>query len=148
MFLFAIVLVVLTTAYFLLGIASLRALCDPLRNPDSSNFVAFVDDLIKFNDVNVTSVLTDCRANQSVYKVLNLKTQFDLNKVRNFWEEYHIDDAIGELENLISYDFSNIELLSEKAEESLTELIKVKISDIPLDKFVEEVNNPNSFNKL
>lgn len=142
-FLFAAIFAVIAIVYFAIGTLSQRAVCDTLRNPDESNIIDTVEklfDMKQFNiTANITSILDTCHKNESIYKVFQLGNTFDLSKLKNFAEEYNIDEILEKLHNDTNFDHQNIIFLSDEGKEQLKNLINSGISDINYDKFIDEV---------
>lgn len=146
MFLFSIILVVLTLAYFLLGVLGQRVACDPLRDPADSELVDLVNKLVNFKealgvDVNVTSVIVECNKGESIYNVLRLEDKFDLKQIEDIWTRYKIDEQLEELKDQLTnaHGLNTIELLSQASKEALEKLRQAKFSEIPFEKYVDEM---------
>lgn len=84
--------VLVLAAYFAVGVAAQRFICDPLTEPRENRMFAdmerFVDlEKALFNErrdpaFNMTSVLLHCHRNLTIYQTLHLRRLFDLDELR------------------------------------------------------------------
>lgn len=145
MFFFGAILVLATLVYFVIGVPMYRIPCDSLKNPESSQVIKVVDKIMKKYlkesnlNVSISSILSDCHDDKSIYKVFKLQGVFDVQKIEHYIEEFNIDDKLEELKNNINYDFSKLDLLSNTANDNLEKLIQADISNVDFDKFYDEL---------
>lgn len=143
MFFFAILLTLAAFVYFVVGVPLYRVACDSLRNPNESQVVEIMDKFLnkplKEAKINVTisQVLSNCHEEKSIYQVLQLDSVFDLKNVSSNLD--NINGSLVQLQDNINYDFNNIELLTENAQNRLNDLIAYGISQVSLDKFSDEL---------
>lgn len=145
MFLFAIALAAITIVYFVVGVSSQRLVCDPLRYPNDSQLVDVADRMVNLKellnvDVSISAALQSCHRNQSIYNVLNLERQFNLEDVDTYLDKFDINKTLTDLMSKINADTTHIEIISETAKEQLHSLVESGISEIKYDKFIEEVS--------
>lgn len=145
MFLFAIALSAITVVYFVVGVSSQRLICDPLRYPNESQLINLADQLVNFKellnvDVNISTALKSCHQNQSIYNVLNLERQFNLEDVDTYLDKFDINKTLSDLMSKINTDTTHIEIISDTAKAQLKSLVQSGISEIKYDKFIEEVS--------
>ncbi|CAH1181994.1 unnamed protein product [Phyllotreta striolata] len=105
-FLFSFVIGVVTLGTLLLGLASDRSVCYPLRHPDNSVVIDTIDDyLLKTlrlhnrNDgveIQLSSALKMCYKNESLYNVLNLEKRFNID---NLSKQFNVDSILDTIEN-------------------------------------------------
>lgn len=143
MFLSGIFLAVITIVFFFVGMASQRLVCDPIRNYNESRLIALLDDTFSFQDavgvdVTVKQVLSDCHRNRSAYHVFRLQNKIELDKVRDYLDEFDIQSALDELQENIEMPI-NVEILTPEAKDKLTELADSHISNINFDRFTAVV---------
>ncbi|XP_041978039.1 prominin-like protein isoform X2 [Aricia agestis] len=79
-------------AYFAVGVASQRLVCDPLAEPRGNRVWADVERFVQLEramygesvepDFNLTSVLVECHANRTLYRALHLRRRFDLDELQ------------------------------------------------------------------
>lgn len=143
-FFFTFFIAIVTTVYFIIGVCSQRVVCDTIREPASSPIMELVENTIDINtatglDVNVTSILTKCHQNQSVYEVFHLEKVFNVSELTDYMSKYEIEDALKDLSNSVTAD-TNITILDETAISNLQSLTEAGISDIRFDKFIDIVS--------
>ncbi|XP_066159233.1 prominin-like protein isoform X2 [Euwallacea fornicatus] len=98
MFLLGFIISIITLAALLSGVISEKAICAPLRNPNSNNYTVIrLLDNYNFNldvDIKPSTLMSQCHQNMSIYQTFNLSTKFDLDKIES---EYNISDALNSL---------------------------------------------------
>lgn len=145
MFFSAFFLAVITIGYFTIGIVSQRLVCDTLRDPANNQVMELIDELVNIKqiagvDVNVTTVLTNCHKNQSIYNVFNLSSIFNVNELNDYISKYNINGSLDGLIDQIDAQMNNIEILNTDAELELEKLAQTGLSDINFDRFQEIVS--------
>ncbi|CAH0563886.1 unnamed protein product [Brassicogethes aeneus] len=137
-FVFAVVIVVLS----LVGIASQKGVCEPLRRPGDSKILSYIKDNYDFKqfglDANIQQIYERCTKNQSVYKVFNLESRF---KMRNIIEQLDINKTLDGLnfDKSVPDDFF---ILDRKSRDVLQKLAE-STANFNFDKFEEELENNN-----
>ncbi|KAK5641503.1 hypothetical protein RI129_010050 [Pyrocoelia pectoralis] len=142
MFLFAIILVVVTIVHFFLGILAQRLICDSFRHPNTSQVVKLVDEVMNLKgslglDVDINWVLNSCNKNLSIYNVFKLQNLFDINEVITYLDKFEINQTLADLTEQINANTS-VDILNDKAEAHLKKLVSSGIADIKYDKFIDE----------
>ncbi|XP_050510052.1 prominin-like protein isoform X1 [Diabrotica virgifera virgifera] len=167
MFLFSLVIGVVTLATLALGMASDRGICYPLRHPERSTVLNVVDDYIvksiKLNkvdiDVKLSTVLNLCYRNDSIYKVFNLAKKFNVDDIRKQFDVESVLDGIKHqldrivdphftilnntnlniLRNLSSFDPGiNFDHFQDELKENFTNMSLKKLSEV-LQKLVDQM---------
>ncbi|KAF5290870.1 hypothetical protein FQR65_LT11509 [Abscondita terminalis] len=144
MFMFAIIVVVVTAVHLLLGILSQKVVCNSLRNQDHE-VIKLLDDFIDLKeslglDVNISWVLSSCNSNSSVYNVFQLQSLFNLNDVANYIDKFNINKTLENLTSQINAS-TQITILNKTAEDNLNKLSNSGIDNINFDIFAEELNS-------
>ena len=80
-----------------------------------------------------------CHHNETLYNLLNLKTVYDVDDLKNWRTEYQVDTTISSLKNKIRLDddLEGIEILSSQAEAELVQLAESQISDLNLGQYTK-----------
>lgn len=146
MFLSAFFFALVCTVFFIIGVTSQRVICDTIRNPEDNNIMKLLEDAADLKsltglDVNITSVLTNCHLNESVYKVFQLQSVFNVSELNDYMSKYDIEKALDGLSEQISAN-TDVTILDAEAVEQLKSLASSGISDINFDKFIEIVSSP------
>lgn len=143
MFLFSIVLMLVTLAYFLTGVVLQRLICDTLRDPEANRKVF---DLLDKNlnssgmlQTDIVSIITSCHRKKSVYHVLRLENKFNVNEIPGYLEKYGIKEKIDEFKNKINFD-GKVEILTVDTKGKVEELKHSSIVDLPIHRFIEIVS--------
>ncbi|KAK7084611.1 hypothetical protein SK128_007792, partial [Halocaridina rubra] len=138
-FLFSAVIMVATTALFVIGSVSEILICDPLSDPTHSEVFFVVEEQLKFLKLNdmypagqaprVTEIISKCHGNQSLYSVLSLNhIDSNLAELQDYKKRLSLDEKIEELKLQISVD-TDVEILSRDAKEQLWELANSSVAD-------------------
>lgn len=140
MFIFGIVLAAVALVMFVAGVSSDRIVCYPLRNPDDSKVVTLLDDYLRQSsgsvDFSVRNSLASCYGNESIYNVLNLKSQFDVDAISDKFDiSSFLEEMYTHLNGIIDNDF---EILSDENVRTL-ESLKDFDPSINFDQFQDEV---------
>lgn len=143
MFLFSLVVGIVTLAMLLTGVAVDRSVCYPIRHPDNSTLVDLLDEYVARNlkdtdlQIDVKSTLILCNRNESLYNVLNLKTKFNVDTLH---ENFDVSKYLDEMRSMLqSLSLKNFTILSLPNEEILRKLKDFEPS-IDFDKFQDEVS--------
>ena len=142
-FLFSLVLLLFTTALFLVGSTVDKVGCDALKNPNGSEIFHLIDEhfvqpMIEENhpessedDISLATVLSNCHKNMTLYTMLEVQNLYDVEELRNWRREYGIGNYIENLKQKIRLDdLRAIQILSPEAEKELAELAQSEISDL------------------
>lgn len=140
MFIFGMILAVVTLAMFATGISSDRVVCYPFRNPDDSKIINLVDEYLtqtsSLKDFSVKSSLINCYQNESIYNVFNLKSYFDVDSIGDRFDiSSFLEQMYTHLNGILDEDFI---ILSKENMETL-ENLKDFDPSINFDQFQEEL---------
>ncbi|KAJ8928359.1 hypothetical protein NQ314_019090 [Rhamnusium bicolor] len=135
MFILGLLLALITIVAFSLGMASDRVVCYPLRNPENSTIINVIDEYLDA-DVTLKQALADCYQNKSIYIVLKLEKQFDIDTIH---EKFNISSLLDRmnslLEGIIGKDFTILSPDNEK----MLETLKTFDPSINFDQFQDEL---------
>lgn len=148
-FLFSSVLLVLTTAHFLVGAMLDKVICSPLHHPQHQDLWAHLDQQFLqpklgpvLAGVSAASLVQQCHANSTLYTMLHLHTTHNISKLTDWRLSYGIGEYIENLKNKIQLEqLSQITLLSPETSKDLHELAESNISDMNFSKFTSLLEN-------
>lgn len=142
-FLFSLVLLVMTTAQFLIGSTADKIACEALKRPNESDVFKvvdrrFVQPLLReqypreWASLSLREIISSCHRNKTMYDLLNLEQVYKVEELRNWRTEYGVNKIIASLKNGIGLDdeLRDIEILSPQAKRDLVELADSQISDL------------------
>ena len=83
--------------------------------------------------------LFQCHHNETLYNLLDLKTVYDVEGLKNWRQTYGIEDFIASLRNRIRLDddLRSIQILSPNARDDLARLAESQISDLNLTQYTK-----------
>lgn len=148
MFIFGFIIGIIALVSLALGITVDQVGCHPIRHPEKSNVIDFVDSYLQTVDwqvdssklnVQVREVLSRCYQNQSIYATFNLKKIFDLDTLES---KFNISSYLVEMNKLIddmADDIPNWTILSPDNVKVLQNLSKLDPS-VNFDQFQDEVS--------
>ena len=154
-FMFSMVLLLATTAHFLVGSTIEKVACDALNHPQESDIVRLVDErymtpLLKSQlrqsnvegageiETSLRQLIQQCHNNQTLYVILQTERFYDVQELKNWKETFGFNAIIDDLTNKITTaDLQNIQLLSPQAEQHLKKLADSKISDLNFSQYTE-----------
>ncbi len=155
-FLFSLVLLALTTILFLVGASFEKLACQSLENPEKSEIFEYFDEKfiqprlksafhdnasqpIRNEQLTLRHLIGQCHNNETLYRLLNLENVYNVEKLKNWREEYGIGGFINGLKNKIQLDddLRNIQILSPQAEKDLVELAESQLSDLDLSQYTQ-----------
>lgn len=142
MFLFSIILMLLTLVYFLSGVIVQRLACDTLRNPNDSRVFMLIDqslNLTSMLNAKLGSVIQSCHGNQSAYTVFHLETKLNMSELDSYIHKFDINGKMEEIEHLIN--IGNIDILSNDTKKHIEELKNSGIDDLHLSQFTNIVSH-------
>merc|ERR1719336_1091870 len=155
-FLFSFVLLILTTAHFVIGGILEKVVCESLRNPSQSDLFVQVDAQFiqprlneALNELSSTKVeyktselIEQCHANETLYNILKLEHSYNISKLSDWRKSYGIGDYIENLKNKIQLEeLKHITLLSPETSNDLRDLANSKISDMNFTQFTSLLEN-------
>ena len=146
-FLFSCVLLIMATAQFLVGSTADKVVCEAVKHPDRSALFAVVDErfvkpmLVKrkpsqynsadWSHLSLIELINKCHQNMTLYQILRVENIYDVNELRDWRQDYGIQDFIENLKRKIELnDLQRIQILSPEAERELQELAESQISDL------------------
>nr|XP_031832726.1 prominin-like protein isoform X2 [Nomia melanderi] len=145
-FLLTSVLMVITVIHMVTGVLVQRAVCEPLKNPRDNRMFKLVDEMVEIRkilypknvnaDVNMSSIITECHLNKTLYNVLKLKYLVDVNSLREYVGRYDINDTIQQLRRKISLS-PGVVILTDSAKSKLYDLAQSGLSDIKFYQYAE-----------
>ena len=148
-FLFSLVLLALTTALFLVGSTAEKVACEALHHPDNSELFKVLDQ--KFIQPRIQSqyssakhlslrhIMSSCHHNETLYNLLDLKSIYNVEELKNWKNDYGIGDDISSLKNKIRLDdnLRGIEILTPQAKKDLLQLAHSEISDLKVSQYTK-----------
>jgi len=157
-FLFSCVLLLATTAQFLVGSTLDKVGCEALDDPKNSELFGLIDDKIITPHLeeqirlsssgaqsagkvhtSLRKILGQCHRNSTLYVVMQSdKTVYDVDRLREWRREFGFDQVIQDLSRkIVNADLKNLQLLSPEAEDHLRKLAESKISDLNFDRYTD-----------
>jgi len=154
-FLFSCVLLLITTAQFLFGSTLDKVGCKTVGDPVNSQLFGIIDDRfitprieeqIRLSSAegagqirtSMRKILDQCHNNQTLYVVLQTYKVYDVDKLKNWKEEFGFNDVIKDLsDKIVGADLQNLQLLSPEAEDHLRKLAESKISDLNFSRYTD-----------
>ncbi|XP_051163555.1 prominin-like protein isoform X2 [Leptopilina boulardi] len=145
-FLLTSILMIVTVAHMITGVAAQRGICEPLKNPKDNRMFKLLDDFVQIKrllypknhnaNINMSYILSACHANKTLYKVLLFENIIDVKTLRNYVERYDINNTIQELRQKIIFS-PGIVIFSERARGKLNDLAQSGLSDIKFYQYAE-----------
>ena len=155
-FLFSFVLLIITTAQFLVGSTVDKVGCQALQRPNDSDVFQLLDErfiqpLIDQQRPKVTSsdaeaqwsmsvsqLVSNCHDNMTLYNLLDVGSIYNVENLRRWRSEYGIGDFVENLKRKIRLDdLKGIQILSPEAERELQELAESEISDLNFGQYTD-----------
>uniref|UniRef100_A0A1B6EEW6 Prominin-like protein n=1 Tax=Clastoptera arizonana TaxID=38151 RepID=A0A1B6EEW6_9HEMI len=129
-------LMIITVIYFIGGMISERVICQPLNHPTNTRIFNIIDDYMMhdlqnpdFPPLKISSVISKCHHNQSIYSVLQLQNVVDVERFLNFPSKYGITKQIQELTSRIKLEH-RVDILTPSARDQL-----IRLANSPLNNF-------------
>ncbi|KAB7497557.1 Prominin-1-A, partial [Armadillidium nasatum] len=130
-FLFSIVIMLTTSALFLVGSLGELLMCDPLRDPSNSEVLDMLSQninlekyFIKGQTRPLPDIIRSCHQNESLYIVLELH-HYDplIENMTNYRDSLKLEDKIENIKNKIGESIdTNVQILSKEAKQQLNNL--------------------------
>jgi len=154
-FLFSFVLLLLTTAQFLVGSTAEKVACKALTQPLGSPLFGEIDerfitpllmDQLRHSRVegadeirtSMRDVIGKCHANQTLYVIMQTDRFYDVDQLRNWRRKFGFDEVIDKLSAKITgANLRDVQLLSPEAEDHLRKLANSKIADLNFSQYTE-----------
>jgi len=150
-FLFSSLVLLLTTAHFLIGALVDKLVCEPLQQPQQSDVFHQLDqqflqphlEQILPGDVkDLARMLQQCHNNNTLYTILQMDRTYNISRLTDWRSTYGIGEYIENLKNKIQLEqLSKITLLSPETSKDLHELAQSNISNINFSKFTTLLEN-------
>ncbi|XP_043469570.1 prominin-like protein isoform X2 [Leptopilina heterotoma] len=145
-FLLTSILMIVTVAHMITGVAAQRGICEPLKNPKDNRMFKLLDDFVRIKrflypnhpnaNINMSYILSACHANKTLYKVLLFENIIEVKSLRNYVERYDINNTIQQLRQKIIFS-PGIVIFSDRARGKLNELAESGLSDIKFYQYAE-----------
>ncbi|XP_071171716.1 prominin-1-like [Mytilus edulis] len=151
-FIFSSFLMLLTTLVFILGTPMHRFVCEPITDPDLTDFQTILDTYIyqsmyggtgsllgklllqnSSHSFSLKKILSDCEGGKSAYSAFELSSMIDISALTNYSGTL---DVNSQLDN-INVDLSTLEILTPDLTAQLTDL--KSSSDINFTEFREQL---------
>lgn len=153
------ILAVAALAHFLLGLILQRGVCIPLRDPKNDDVFQYVDNIIDLNNVfsnapkpkpgnlntgtlppfRISHVITACQANETIYEVLRLHNQYNIENINDFPKQLNVIKTLEEFVDGINFE-SKIVILSEDNEKKILAIATSDLNTFDRDKFTDNLN--------
>jgi len=151
-FLFSFILLVLTTAHFIVGAAMEKMICETITSPEQSDLFSELDRMYfqpklqqhlgHAEGVSAAGLIASCHGNDTIYNILHLEQKYNLSQFTDWRTNYGIGAYIENLKNKIQLrDLADITLLSPETSRDLEELAKSKISDMNFTRFTDLIED-------
>lgn len=146
-------------AFFLAGLALRRGACDPLKDPEHDQVFSYLDSFVDLNkyifpqnqrnalrpEVNeemeplrISQVIAACHRNESVFEVLRLENQLNINQIQEFPKQFGIDEKLNELADNVQIT-SQVRILNDDARKKIVELSKSELNNFEAYKYVDNL---------
>ncbi|XP_033213236.1 prominin-like protein isoform X2 [Belonocnema kinseyi] len=145
-FLLTSILMIVTVAHMITGVAVQRGVCEPLQNPNDNRMFKLLDKFVNLKsklypnnpraNINMSYVVSACHANRTLYKVLMFENLINVNSLRDYVERYDINKTIQQLRQKIIFS-PGIVIFSERARGKLNDLAQSGLSDIKFYQYAE-----------
>ncbi|CRL08743.1 CLUMA_CG021257, isoform A [Clunio marinus] len=152
-------LLVICLACFLVGIVMKRGVCDPLNNPEGDQVFSYLDNFIDLNKfifpenqriairqgngeelkpLRISQVVGACHRNESIFEVLRLDDLLDIDQIRDFPEQFGINEKLNELADNVQIT-SQVRILNDQARKEIRELSKSELNNFEAYKYVDNL---------
>ncbi|XP_063234442.1 prominin-1-A isoform X3 [Bacillus rossius redtenbacheri] len=135
MFLFSVLLMVLTLVLFLVGVAGHKVVCESLQSPRDSQVFGLIDGRVNIGgmfrfpnssggiDTTLSNVIVTCQKNASLYEVLQLSRVIDVSKISHFPTTYNMTNSIADIKRMtFSLNNKDFEILDSLTKQKLRNL--------------------------
>ncbi|XP_073996108.1 prominin-like protein isoform X2 [Rhodnius prolixus] len=139
-------IVVITLAYMLTGSITDRAVCTPLHNTNSDPTFALLDSLVNITSIfnpppsnkqlNLSTIISECHRNKSIYEVLDLES----GSMLEYTQKFNLPDKVRQLSDSIVLS-SNIVIITPAAEQQLRALAASPLNTIDLTMYTAVLND-------
>lgn len=130
-----------------------RGACDPLKNPEHDQVFSYLDSFIDLNKhihgrhrknghgdkhqlepLRISQVISSCHRNESVFDVLRLGNEVNIDNIREFKKQFEIEKKLNDLAENVRIA-SPVKILSDDARRQLNELSKSQLNDFARYKY-------------
>ncbi|XP_069967418.1 prominin-like protein isoform X3 [Bactrocera oleae] len=148
-----------TLVHFLIGLIAYRGVCLPLKDPQNDEIFAQFDNSIDLNNVlnppqnkgkptsgglpplRISHVITACQRNQTIYEVLHIHNRFDIHEINDYPAQYKINQTLDDLVDGISFDDSDIEILSAEDKQRILNLADSALKNFDSAQYIDNLND-------
>ena len=162
------VLLIVSLAFFLVGVIFRRAACDTLKNPADDPLFAYVDSFIDLNQVlypqqiqatkqrkgnagkspivtkqtlppfRISEVIEACHQNESIYQVLRLQSLVSMDDIRAYPKTYGINEKLDNLVSEMTVT-SDVVIVNDQTQEELKRLSNSELKNFNADLFTDNL---------
>ncbi|XP_011185477.2 prominin-like protein isoform X2 [Zeugodacus cucurbitae] len=158
-FLFISLVAFVTLVHFLIGLIAYRGVCLPLKDPQNDEIFAQFDNAIDLNNVlyppqnkgkptsgglpplRISHVITACQRNQTIYEVLHIHNRIDIHEINDYPAQYKINQTLDELVDGISFDDTDIEILSNEDKQRILNLADSALKNFDSAQYIDNLND-------
>ncbi|XP_012156730.1 prominin-like protein isoform X1 [Ceratitis capitata] len=158
-FLFISAIALITLVHFLIGLIAYRGVCLPLKDPQNDNIFAHFDNAINLNNVlypqqnkgkptsgglpalRISHVITACQRNQTIYEVLHIHNRIDIHEIKDYPAQYKINQTLDDLVDGISFDDSDIQILSPEDKQRILSLADSALKNFDSAQYIDNLND-------
>ncbi|XP_050335331.1 prominin-like protein isoform X2 [Bactrocera neohumeralis] len=158
-FLFMSLIALVTLVHFLIGLIAYRGVCLPLKDPQNDEIFAQFDNSIDLNNVlyppqnkgkptsgglpplRISHVITACQRNQTIYEVLHIHNRIDIHEINDYPAQYKINQTLDDLVDGISFDDSDIEILSAEDKQRILNLADSALKNFDSAQYIDNLND-------
>ncbi|XP_026276464.1 prominin-1-A isoform X1 [Frankliniella occidentalis] len=146
-FLTTFVLMIFTTAAFLVGLVGDRV-CEAVREPENNEIINLFDTLItktqsdKHVTGNITYYIRACQKNETIYNVLNLDSTVKIDEIHDLVNKFKFDDFLTKIEKAQD-KIKNANLIPEDIKQELDQLENSDLANLNLDDIKNKVQTGN-----
>jgi prominin 1 len=148
------VLLIICLAFFLIGLVLRRGGCDPLKDPEHDQVFSYIDQFIdlnkhifrdhhrkalhgdkkKMDSLRISQVIAACHRNESIFDVLRLGNEVNIDNIREFPKQFEINRKLDELADNVRVS-NHIKILNDDARRQLREFSTSQLNSFALYKY-------------
>lgn len=129
------------------------------RDPQNDNIFAHFDNAINLNNVlypqqnkgkptsgglpalRISHVITACQRNQTIYEVLHIHNRIDIHEIKDYPAQYKINQTLDDLVDGISFDDSDIQILSPEDKQRILSLADSALKNFDSAQYIDNLND-------
>lgn len=129
------------------------------RDPQNDEIFAQFDNSIDLNNVlyppqnkgkptsgglpplRISHVITACQRNQTIYEVLHIHNRIDIHEINDYPAQYKINQTLDDLVDGISFDDSDIEILSIEDKQRILNLADSALKNFDSAQYIDNLND-------